>query len=128
MRQVGASGNQRVKVLKFFFKYNQIIVQKCSKAFAADMMSLKIIDLEHKTDFLPSATLDGTVLYNQELIENARNLWTEAYPKEPFEFETLKPEILNTVEMKDQVSYDLLEAMNRQRFAGLLTILLYYHY
>ena len=88
------------------------------------MMSLKIIDLEHKTDFLPSATLDGTVLYNQELIENARNLWTEAYPKEPFEFETLKPEILNTVEMKDQVSYDLLEAMNRQRFAGLLTIII----
>ena len=52
----------------------------------------------------------------KELIDSARTLWNENYaPTEPFDFLALKPEHVKT-ETENCVSYDLLEAMNRQRY------------
>ena len=36
------------------------------QTFAADLQGFEMVNLEHRTDFLPSATLDGIIVYNQD--------------------------------------------------------------
>ena len=85
----------------------------------ADMMQLTgRSDIHHKTDYLPylvnrrSAT--PHLKFNQEHYTESVNLWSSAYPAEPWHVYELNESNASTKAV-NRASYNLLGAMERQR-------------
>ena len=82
-------------------------------------------DIHHKTDYLPylvtrrSAT--SHIKFNLELYAESINLWCGAYPDEPWHVYELNESNTSTKAV-NRASYNLLDAMERQRFVNKLNV------